>query len=157
MRQKSRIHYLLAALFLAGSAMLSLIGSSSGSAFARSLQQLRSPSADTTINTAEGANFFTPAVVTIQAGDTITFTNAGSTQTSPGFHNVDFDDSVPNGSVPSGFVASSATTQPWTVTVKFDEPGTYFFFCEPHKAVGMVGRITVEAPTEEIYLPLIAR
>ena len=103
-----------------------------------------------TIGTAAFGNSFTPALATIQVGETVTFTNSGL-----GFHNVVFDDEVPGGLVPDGFKSSPATSQPWTVTVKFDEPGNYFFFCTPHKDDGMIGRITVEAP--EIYIPLIVQ
>ena len=105
-----------------------------------------------TIGTAQGSNDFTPRLATIQVGDSVTFTNSGL-----GFHNVEFDDTVPGGLIPDGFSPSPATTQPWTVTVQFDEPGNYFFFCEPHKDDGMIGRIMVEAPSHEIYIALIAR
>lgn len=138
---------------------ISLLGIIGGLSFlilalpALAIQATQSGTVGTTIGTADsGANFFTPSTATIQVGETVTFTNSGM-----GFHNVDFDSTFPGGSVPDGFVADPASSAEWSRSVTFDKPGDYFFFCTPHRAVGMVGRITVEAETENIYLPLIAR
>ncbi|MEM8856847.1 MAG: plastocyanin/azurin family copper-binding protein [Chloroflexota bacterium] len=112
------------------------------------------PLADTTIDTVEGALSYSPSIVSIQVGDTITFTNAGSTDTSPGFHNVDFADDVEGGSIPNGWTGASQTTiDYWEIAVTFDEPGTYFFFCTPHRSSGMVGRITVEDNSSTTPIP----
>lgn len=105
-----------------------------------------------------GADFFSPSVVTIQAGETVTITNSGR-----GYHNVVFDDTFPNGDILDGFVADSPSTDEWVRTVTFEKPGTYYFYCDPHfdkiTKEGMVGRITVESTPLNIYiyLPLIEK
>ena len=94
------------------------------------------------IGTAEGANIWTPNLVTIEAGDTITFTNSGG-----GFHNLVFDGGVAGGSVPDGFIVDFPSTSEWSKSVTFGEPGTYYFYCDPHfntiTKEGMGGRIVV--------------
>jgi plastocyanin len=87
---------------------------------------------------------FTPAVVTIQAGDSVRFTNTG------GFHDVKADDGSFRCSqgcdgeggdgAPSG--------NPWSFVRTFSQPGTFLYHCEEHGGpggVGMSGRIVVQA------------
>jgi len=86
------------------------------------------------------ANIFTPAELTINVGDTVTWTNAG------GFHNVVSDAQDGNGD--PIFSSGTATAADWTYQFTFDTAGTYTYVCQPHAAIGMVGTITVqEAPT----------
>lgn len=110
------------------------------------LSQLKGPLADAEIGTAEGANFWTPSLAEIEVGDTITFTNTGL-----GFHNLAFDGGVVDGLVPSGFVIDPPSSSEWSKSVTFDEPGTYYFYCDPHFNLatkeGMGGRIVVSEPT----------
>lgn len=82
------------------------------------------------------SNTFTPATVTINQGDSVTWNNAG------GSHNVRFDDdsfvqpSPPNSSI-------------WTVTRTFAAPASLRYHCEIHGGaggVGMSGRVVVNAP-----------
>ena len=80
-------------------------------------------------------NTWEPAAVTIAPGDTVTWTNIG------GFHNVVIE--LPGGDVSNGDPAFP----PWSFDYTFLEAGTYRFYCEPHEANGMVGYVTVEAPT----------
>jgi plastocyanin len=91
-----------------------------------------------------GSNFFNPAQLTIEAGDTVTWTNTG------GMHNVRADDDSfrcaqscdgqgPPGGDPSGVS--------WSVTLTFDQPGTVPYYCEAHGApggLGMAGSVTVQ-------------
>jgi plastocyanin len=89
------------------------------------------------------AMVFTPAVVTIQPGDSVHFTNVG------GFHNVRAEDgsfrcsdncNAGSGGSPSG--------NPWSVTRTFAQPGTYRYYCEEHGApggLGMSGQVIVRA------------
>lgn len=89
---------------------------------------------------------YDPPSLTINAGDTVTFVNAG------GFHNVESDPdavtpfhcSTACGVAPIGN-PSSAT---WSATVTFPDVGTARYFCSQHGGpggVGMAGIIIVEA------------
>ncbi len=74
--------------------------------------------------------FWSPDAVTIQVGDTVTWTNA------QGFHNVLLGDSRLN---QPGFPNDPAWNPPPQQT--FDTPGSYTYFCEVHP--GMTGTISV--------------
>ncbi len=90
---------------------------------------------------------FSPANLTITAGDTVTFRNAG------GFHNVVSDPGAVtsfrcangcDGAGGNGDLSNAA----WTATVAFPVAGTAGYYCEAHGnpgGVGMAGRITVNA------------
>ncbi len=87
---------------------------------------------------------FSPSSITINAGDTVTFTNAGGT------HDVASD--TPglfrcangcDGAGGNGDMSSAA----WSATVTFNTPGTFGFHCENHQSMGMVGSVTVKAVT----------
>lgn len=73
---------------------------------------------------------FSPRNVTIQPGDTVTWTNSNQ-----GEHNV--------ASTDAGF-SSGAPSLSWTFSHTFDSPGTFEYFCEPHRALGMTGTVTVK-------------
>ncbi len=87
--------------------------------------------------TTEGLTF-TPDEVTIAVGDSVTF-DLGST------HNVvqvseenwnKNQKALLNGGFEVGFGE--------TATISFDEPGTYYYVCQPHATMGMKGKIVVE-------------
>jgi len=77
---------------------------------------------------------FAPHSVTITVGDTVTWTNQDVD-----YHNVLFDDGQfdmpPDPALP-----------PWSVSRTFTAPGTYTYYCEAHKDVGMTGTVLVTAP-----------
>jgi plastocyanin len=90
------------------------------------------------------ANQYVPATLTVQRGATVVWNNTGSVQ-----HTVTDDPS--KASNPSD-AALPAGAQPWdsglinggqSYSRTFDVPGQYTYFCIPHEALGMVGRITV--------------
>ena len=85
-------------------------------------------------------NTFTPASLTIDVGDQVTFTNDG------GFHNVNGNLSTyPNNadsSLYSGAASNSLTTYVWVCTTA----GNYDYQCDPHVGLGMVGTIAANAP-----------
>jgi plastocyanin len=87
---------------------------------------------------------FDPATVTVAVGTTVTWRNVGQTA-----HTATDDPSkainkinatLPQGAAPwdSDFV-SPGQTYAHTFTV----PGTYTYFCIPHEALGMVGKVVV--------------
>lgn len=84
---------------------------------------------------------FSPSVLTVNAGDTVTWTFAGGDMA----HNVVADGLFRcaqgcDGEGGSGIPSSD----PWTVTRTFSTPDTAVnYYCEVHKDVGMTGRINV--------------
>lgn len=84
-------------------------------------------------------NTFSPANLTIQAGDTVTWTNAG------GFHNVEASDGsfrCANGCDGQGGDGAPASNA-WSSTLTFNNLGTTNYVCIVHESVGMTGSITV--------------
>ncbi len=90
-----------------------------------------------------GNNFFSPAELTIQAGDSVTWMNEGTN------HNVQADDGsfrCANGCDSTGGDGAPASNA-WSVTLTFDNPGTVPYFCVTHGSaggLGMTGVVTVE-------------
>ncbi|MEM9756533.1 MAG: pseudoazurin [Pseudomonadota bacterium] len=78
-------------------------------------------------------NVFSPRVLVVQPGDTVTWLNADNG------HNSEATD----GMIPDG-------AEGWTgrineeVTASFEVPGFYGYHCTPHLSLGMVGLIVVE-------------
>jgi len=78
------------------------------------------------------ANFsFSPQAVTINQGETVTWTNTQGT------HNVVFEGSA------AAFPPSGPDAAVWPYTRRFDTAGTFSYFCAPHAAQGMRGTVTV--------------
>lgn len=74
---------------------------------------------------------FSPEDAVVPAGATVVWKNLG------GFHNVVAAD----GSFDSGEASNDA----WEYAHKFEEAGSWDYWCQPHKAQGMTGTVTVEA------------
>lgn len=100
----------------------------------------------------DGAMFkFSPAEITIKAGDAITFKSV-----SGGMHNVQFwADSIPTGAAAvleaaitnkQGPLSSALLNAGEEMTINFTGApvGDYRFTCLPHMAMNMHGKITVE-------------
>ena len=94
---------------------------------------------------------FQPASVSAHVGDVVRFVNV-----SGGPHNVSFwEDSIPAGAPATlqknmqktmGTLSGVMLSEPnetYTVSLAGLSPGTYRYYCVPHLAVKMVGRITV--------------
>jgi plastocyanin len=82
---------------------------------------------------ANGSNQFTPAEVTVDPGDTVTWQYAGGfghtvTSTGPNWSKND----------PLGPPSTNLTT-----TFTFDKPGRYTYVCTTHESVGMRGTVIV--------------
>jgi len=87
-------------------------------------------------------NTFSPANITINLGDTVTWTNGG------GSHNVNATLSTyPNN--PEGF-GNSVSSSSWSFQHIFSIAGTYDYQCDPHTSMGMVGTVTVLNSTSDI-------
>ncbi len=76
---------------------------------------------------------FDPSTLTIKAGDTVKWVN---NKLSP--HNVAFEDSSLESHKQLLFSPGDS------VETTFPNPGTYSYYCEPHRGAGMVGKIIVE-------------
>ena len=94
---------------------------------------------------------FSPGLVTINVGDSITFTSAGGAR-----HNVHADDDsfmCSDGCRGDGTGATGAPSlNDWSAKVTFSKPGTFGFHCDEHQSMGMVGTVTVKAVTPTIAL-----
>lgn len=92
-------------------------------------------------------NVFTPASVTVQVGDTVTFSNAG------GFHNVASDNQSAAWSFRCSDNCSSSSSPSgsgWTavITVTAAMPASLGFHCDAHQASGMSGTLNITTPVE---------
>ena len=87
--------------------------------------------ADQTIDARSGPNRFEPPEVTINPGDSVTFRNNGG-----GVHNLHWEGKTE---------AEMSPGAVWTYERKFDTPGTYRFYCDPHQS-SMRGAVTVTDP-----------
>lgn len=94
------------------------------------------------------SNVFTPADLTITAGDTVTWDNVN------GVHNVNGSlATYPNN--PAGFdngAAQGPSGSNWPYQFVFTVPGTYGYQCDPHASLGMVGTITVTGATPALLI-----
>ena len=80
-----------------------------------------------------GGLIFTPQIVNINAGDAVIWTWATGNHTVTSSNNV----------WSSTTVQSAGTS----FTNTFNTPGTYGYYCGPHKNLGMVGEVVVAPPT----------
>lgn len=94
------------------------------------------PGATVQVLTDGEGNRFDPAIITITAGESVTW----NWPERSGFHNV-----VPDGDEPP--TSGRLQEGPDTYTYTFEEPGTYRYYCLAHGAlggVGMSGQVIVE-------------
>lgn len=108
------------------------------------LMAVPASAADQSVTTTSG-NDFSPAEVTVDIGDTVTWSNGAR-----GFHNVHFDD----GSFED---PPSPDVSDWTVERTFDTPGTYRYHCEFHggpDGAGMSGTVGVRDATGTVPEPV---
>jgi len=87
-----------------------------------------------------GLLVFVPAKTTICKGDSVKWINNKA-----GPHNVVFDeDAIPNGVSQEAISMSEQLGEEGdTFSMKFDQAGTYEYYCEPHRGAGMMGVLTV--------------
>jgi plastocyanin len=96
--------------------------------------------ANWTVNVGGAQLAFSPATLTISAGDTVTFINQG------GFHNVAADDGSFRCAISCSGSGGDPNSALWSSTVTLASPGTVGYHCEVHGAagLGMFGTITVQ-------------
>jgi plastocyanin len=78
------------------------------------------------------SDVFVPTDVTVQQGDTVTWSNHG------GVHNVRFDDG-------SFEMPADPASTAWSVSRSFDTVGVFRYHCEQHGGAGMSGAVNVQA------------
>ena len=92
-------------------------------------------------------HYFDPIGIFLEPGDTVTFklqSGAHSATAYKGGNRLVSETRFPEDA--SAFTSKTLTKQGATYTHTFQEPGTYDYFCIPHKSQGMVGRIVVGEP-----------
>ena len=94
-----------------------------------------------------GNNYFDPIGFYVDPGTTVRFKIAAGAHSATAY-----ESRVPSdaSAFDSGVISSGA------FEYTFEEPGTYDYYCIPHKSVGMVGRIVVGSPggpAEESPIP----
>jgi len=91
------------------------------------------------LNSDAVGNYFKPASFEAHRGDVIRFTLKS------GVHNVHFlaDSNPGKSNLPAASDMLQLPDQTLDVPVNF-EPGTYYFQCDPHVALGMKGHVKVE-------------
>ena len=84
-------------------------------------------------------NYFKPSTITAHRGDVIRFMLLS------GVHNVDFlaDSNAGKSGLPAPSAFLQLPNQTLDVAVTFS-PGTYYFQCDPHAALGMRGHLVVK-------------
>jgi plastocyanin len=86
---------------------------------------------------------FAPSMLTVAVGDTVTFVNAG------GFHNARADDGSFRCAAGCDGDGAGGNGNPssddWTATVTFNQPGDFGYYCETHGTSVMRGMIRVRS------------
>ncbi len=90
------------------------------------------------LNSDANGNYFKPANFEVHRGDVIRYTLKS------GVHNVHFlaDSNAGKSNLPPASEMLQLPNQTLDVPVNF-EPGTYYYQCDPHVALGMKGHVTV--------------
>jgi plastocyanin len=94
------------------------------------------------VTTQDGRNFFDPAELTIKVGDTVRWVN----ECEEGVSCVHSAQAYPN-KIPAGaeaFDSTLLTAQGQTYEYTFTVAGEYEYFCLPHEALGMKGKVIVQ-------------
>lgn len=111
------------------------------SSFFLSVSPAAAANATVKMGSDSGALVFEPSTVTIKAGEEVKWVN---NKLSP--HNIVFAaaDGVDADAAAKLSHKGLAFAAGESFTSTFTEPGTYTYYCEPHRGAGMVGKIVVE-------------
>ncbi|HKQ40414.1 MAG TPA: plastocyanin/azurin family copper-binding protein, partial [Verrucomicrobiae bacterium] len=88
---------------------------------------------------------FSPANLTINVGDTVTW------RCVVGFHDTVAEDGAWNSNIQFPALMRPGNT----FSVTFNSPGSHAYYCTPHRSLGMVGNITVLAPNSPPSVSII--
>jgi plastocyanin len=92
-------------------------------------------------------NTFSPASISINAGDTVEWTWAGSSSHDVVQKNVPGNSPSACNDVTAGGFASASSSAPFSFSHTFNTPGVFYYECTPHCLAGMVGVVNVGAGT----------
>lgn len=97
--------------------------------------------------TSGGDYYFDPIGISVETGDTVTFEIESGSHSATAYvqgEEMATVTRIPEGASfwNSGTLSGEGTTYEHT----FETAGTYDYYCIPHKALGMVGRIVVDEP-----------
>jgi len=112
-----------------------------GGLFAAAASPAIANAADVKLGSDGGQLVFVPDEITIKAGESVTWSgNKGMP------HNVVFDEeAVPEGTDLAAINHEDMVNEEGEkVTSKFAKPGTYAYYCEPHRGAGMNGTVIVK-------------
>jgi plastocyanin len=91
-----------------------------------------------------GQNVFTPAVVWVEEGATVTWTIDEGSHSVTAYHpDNDHPQRIPADADPFD---SGTLTAGNTFEATFETPGVYNYYCRPHEGLGMVGLVVVGSP-----------
>lgn len=96
---------------------------------------------------AMASNYFDPVGLSVEPGTTVRFEIEAGTHSATAY-----EDRIPDGATPF----DSGTFSEGGFERTFEVPGTYDYYCIPHRGAGMVGRIVVGdpgGPAEESPIP----
>lgn len=94
------------------------------------------------VTTKDGKNFFDPAELTIKVGDTVRWVNECEEGVACTHSAQAYPDKIPAGA--EAFDSTLLTAQGQTYEYTFTVPGEYEYFCLPHEALDMKGKIIVQ-------------
>jgi plastocyanin len=93
--------------------------------------------------------YFDPVLVHIAVGDTVRWIQVNGYHSVAAYHpaNANHELRIPEAATPwdSGMLLAESPAPGSAFEHKFSVAGTYDYFCEPHEAAGMVGRVIVGA------------
>jgi len=91
-----------------------------------------------------GQNVFSPAVVWVETGATVTWENASGSHSATSYHpDTGGAMRIPQDAQPfDSEIMSDGETFEYT----FDTPGVYNYYCRPHRSLGMVGIVVAGEP-----------
>lgn len=96
----------------------------------------------------EGSDYiFDPIGLFVESGTTVTFVNSSGAHSSTSYN--EGNGGATTTRIPQeaeSWNSETLSSQGATFDYTFDVAGTYDYFCIPHKALGMVGRVVVDEP-----------
>ncbi len=111
------------------------------SSFFLSVSPAAAASVSVKMGSDSGALAFDPSTVTIKAGDEVKWVNNKLSPHNVVFSAADGVDDATAGKLSHKGLAFAAGE---SFSSTFTEPGTYSYYCEPHRGAGMVGKVVVE-------------
>jgi plastocyanin len=98
-----------------------------------------------------GERAFEPESITVSVGETVTWTNdsadahtvTAEEQSLPGSTDYFASGGATSEDAAADDIAAGLLTEGETFSVTFDEPGTYRYYCIPHRSEGMTGTVIV--------------